>query len=160
MKKLNVMIIPQIMVLSSLNSKRPLLTVDLFEDELDFIEQDELLNTLQDLSVLELSLLIAMKHHSEIYDNQPMNFEMIFARYMKFVNSNANVQTVKRDVVMKAYEHLHNLELIAPVSNSGRLQKEYQMFKLLVTGRQITDAVKKSHGLPTEVTQWVNSSLV
>lgn len=61
---------------------------------------------LMDLSVLEMCLIIAMKHHIEIYDNQAMNFEMVFTRYLKFVNANSNVQTVQRPVVMKAFEHL------------------------------------------------------
>lgn len=35
---------------------------------------------IQSLSVLELSLLIAMKHGMDIFDGQPMNFEMVLHR--------------------------------------------------------------------------------
>lgn len=48
-----------------------------------------------------------MKHHTDIYDNQLMNFEMIYNRYKKFGNTLSNVQTVERAVVMKAFEHIH-----------------------------------------------------
>lgn len=69
-------------------------------------DTDEIVQSILDLSILELCLVIAMKHHVEIYDNQAMNFEMIFTRYLKFVNANSNIQTVQRPVVMKAFEHL------------------------------------------------------
>ncbi|KAL3288660.1 hypothetical protein HHI36_003093 [Cryptolaemus montrouzieri] len=102
-----------------------------------------------------------MKHHLDIYNNQPMNFEMILARYVKFANANSSIQSVQRPVIMKAFEHLQNLELISPINSGGsKLQKEYQLFKLVATPRQIVDAVKLSSGLPTEVVQWANSSLV
>lgn len=41
----------------------------------------------------------------------------------------------------------------------NRLQKEYQIFKLLITSQQITEAIKTMNGLPTEVVQWAGSSL-
>ncbi|XP_023312795.1 origin recognition complex subunit 4-like [Anoplophora glabripennis] len=125
------------------------------------MERDDMLQILLDLNVLELCLIISMKHHVEIYDNQPMNFEMVFSRYLKFVNANSNIQSVQRPVIMKAFEHIQNLEIISMISGAGsRNQKEYQFFKLLVTSKQISDALKKYVGLPTEVVQWANSSLV
>lgn len=52
------------------------------------------------------------------------------------------------------------MELIATTSTAvSRLQKEYQLHKLLVTPQQIARAIKKSPGLPTEVVQWASSSL-
>jgi len=116
---------------------------------------------LQDLSVLELCLIVAMKHHCDIYDNNPMNFEMIYTRYVKFANKHSSMQNVQRPVVMKAFEHIQNLELISMAhQGSSKLQKEYQFFKLLVTSQQISEAISKAPGLPTEVVQWSNSSLV
>lgn len=57
--------------------------------------------------------------------------------------------------------YFQNLELIAMLSsgNSG-IQKQYQLFKLLLLPQQILDAVKKYSGLPTEVGQWAISSLL
>lgn len=56
---------------------------------------------------------------------------------------------------------MQNMELISVVNQgSGKLQKEYQLFKLLVTPQQIKEAVDKYVGLPTEVAQWANSSLI
>ncbi|VEN35683.1 unnamed protein product [Callosobruchus maculatus] len=136
------------------------LTVDIFQKQLNMLEEDDMIKVLQDLTVLELCLIISMKHHIEIYDNNPMNFEMIYNRFIKFANANAGVQNFQRAVILKAFEHIQGLELISMLSNTtSKVQKEYQFFKLLVTPRQILEAVKKSSGLPTEVTQWAHSSL-
>ncbi|KAF2889743.1 hypothetical protein ILUMI_16430 [Ignelater luminosus] len=148
------------LAVSKLNVEKPKISADDIEDELNIFEKDDLVQTVQDLSVLELCLLIAMKHHSEIYDLQPFNFEMILTRYNKFINANSNVQNVQRSVVLKAFEHIQNVELIAPTGTvMSRLQKEYQLFKLLITSQQITEAIKTMNGLPTEVIQWAGSSL-
>ncbi|KAJ8925772.1 hypothetical protein NQ315_009620 [Exocentrus adspersus] len=136
------------------------LSVEDFLEQINVLEKDDMVQVLQDLNVLELCLVISMKHHAEIYDNQPMNFEMILSRYIKFANANSNIQSVQRPVIMKAFEHIQNLEITSIVSGGGsRIQKEYQFFKLLVTPSQICEAVKKSVGLPTEVVQWAHSSL-
>lgn len=93
-------------IVAQLDENKTSITVEDFEEQLNLLDTDEIVQMLQDLSVLELCLIIAMKHHVEIYDNQPMNFEMIFSRYIKFVNANSNIQTVQRPVILKAFEHL------------------------------------------------------
>lgn len=67
---------------------------------------------LRDFNILELCLVIAMKHHCEIYDNQPLNFEMIYTRFLKFANVNSSIQLVQRPVVMKAFEHIQVMLII------------------------------------------------
>lgn len=78
----------------------------MFQEQINIMEKDDMIQVLHDLNVLELCLIISMKHHVDIYDNQPMNFEMILSRYIKFVNANSNIQSVQRPVVMKAFEHI------------------------------------------------------
>lgn len=82
------------------------LNIEKFQQQLNHLENDDMIQILLGLSVLELCLVIAMKHHEDIYDNKPMNFEMIECRYLKFVNSNSNIQSVQRSVIMKAFEHI------------------------------------------------------
>lgn len=53
-----------------------------------------------------LSQIIAMKHETEIYDGEPLNFEAIYNRYTKFANQNSSLQSVQRPVIMKAFEHI------------------------------------------------------
>lgn len=50
--------------------------------------------------------MISICHHSEIYDKEPFNFEMIFARYCKFASSNSTLLVTKRQVVIKAFERI------------------------------------------------------
>ena len=47
-----------------------------------------------------------MKHQTEIYDGEPLNFEMVYRRYLKFASQNHTVHNVERPVVFKAFEHL------------------------------------------------------
>lgn len=68
---------------------------------------DSKLEIMCDLSILEFSLLIAMKHHSDIYDHEPFNFEIILTRLHKFQNAgDVSVVNYKRDVVLKAFDVL------------------------------------------------------
>ncbi|XP_059062536.1 origin recognition complex subunit 4 [Achroia grisella] len=126
---------------------------------------------LQSLSILELSLVIAMKHGLEIFDGQPMNFEMVLHRYTKFANANSSTQTVPRPVILKAFEHLQALEIILPVRNTdsiynssdttaSRVQKEYKLYTLAVPIDDINEAVKNFKALPTEISHWYNNSVV
>lgn len=89
-----------------MNDDKDKLTPDDFLDEYKIFSRDDKIQVLQDLSVLEICLLIAMKHHCEIYDYNPFNFEMILTRYNKFANSNTLTNLVPRPVVMKAFEHI------------------------------------------------------
>lgn len=94
------------MVISKLGENKRFLTADDFQQQMNEIEKEETVCTLLDLSILEICLMIAIKHHSEIYNNEKMNFEMVYTRYVKFANSNSSISIVQRPVVMKAFEHL------------------------------------------------------
>lgn len=82
------------------------LTFEDFAEEFKSFNKDSKVLVLQDLSVLEICLLVAIKHHSEIYDSNPFNFEMILTRYNKFANTNTLTHAVQRPVVLKAFEHI------------------------------------------------------
>ncbi|XP_026316338.1 origin recognition complex subunit 4 [Hyposmocoma kahamanoa] len=117
---------------------------------------------LQSLSILEFSLLIAMMHGSAIFDGQPLNFEMVLHRYTKFALANSTAQTVPRPVILKAFEHLQELELIVPVrgdhgTDVGGVQKEYRLHALSVPAVEIKEAAKGFKALPTEIMHWVNN---
>ena len=91
---------------SKLGGNKHFLTADDFQGQMNEIEKDETVDKLLDLSVLEICLMIAVKHHCEIYEIDEMNFEMVYTRYVKFANSNSGINVVQRSVVMKAFEHL------------------------------------------------------
>ncbi|KAK3753290.1 hypothetical protein QZH41_015229, partial [Actinostola sp. cb2023] len=116
---------------------------------------------LHGLSVLELCLIVAMKHLLAIHAGDPFNFEMIFKEYKRFTQrSGHSAQSFHRDVVFKAFEHLLALELIKPVDGTSKhVQKEYRLMALLLNVKQIMDAVDKYPECPTDVKHWATTDL-
>ncbi|KAK2143556.1 hypothetical protein LSH36_832g01031 [Paralvinella palmiformis] len=113
------------------------------------------------LSVLELCLVIAMKHLMDTYSGEPFTFEMVYSDYQKFCQKRSAIQMFDKPVVLKAFEHLCALELVRPVDGStGRTQKEYQAMTLLVDSTQVTEALQKYPNCPTEVKQWAMLSVM
>jgi origin recognition complex subunit 4 len=47
-----------------------------------------------------------MKHLSDVYHGDPINFEMVFSRYLKFAKGHSNFEDSNRNTVIKAFEHL------------------------------------------------------
>ncbi|XP_033724735.1 origin recognition complex subunit 4-like [Pecten maximus] len=116
---------------------------------------------LHGVSILELCLIIAMKHLTEIYDGEPFNFEMVYSEYRKFAQRRSSMQVYEKAVVLKAFEHLIALELVKTIDGAGsRVQKEYRLLSLLVHPSQILDALQKYPNCPTEVKQWAQSSVI
>lgn len=73
----------------------------------DYLNNNSKVNIMRDLSILELSLIIAIKHHNDIYDGDPFNFEIILTRLHKFQNSgDFSTGPADRAVVLKAFDVL------------------------------------------------------
>uniref|UniRef100_A0A182JRQ1 Origin recognition complex subunit 4 n=1 Tax=Anopheles christyi TaxID=43041 RepID=A0A182JRQ1_9DIPT len=149
-------------LVNGLDDEHPSITIESIQQLGESYESDDKVKLLMGSSVLEICLVIAMKHHSEIYDRDPFNFEMILTRFGKWANSSSSMQGIERPVVLKAFEHLKQLEFIAPLTGGGlaKVQKEYQLHRLMLTYGQIHQAVQRMQFLPTEITQWEISSLV
>ncbi|XP_052092994.1 origin recognition complex subunit 4-like [Mytilus californianus] len=133
----------------------------------DFVEAMKVTMTdsksamLHGISILELCLIIAMKHLTDIYDGEPFNFEMVYSEYAKFAQKRSSMQMYEKAVVLKAFEHLLALELVKSTDGSGtRIQKEYRLMSLLIHPSQITDALQKYPQCPTEVKQWASTSVI
>ncbi|XP_057601823.1 origin recognition complex subunit 4-like [Hippopotamus amphibius kiboko] len=122
---------------------------------------DSKANIVHGLSVLEICLIIAMKHLNDIYEEEPFNFQMVYNEFQKFVQRKAHsVYNFEKPVVMKAFEHLQQLELIRPMERTSvNAQREYQLMKLLLDNMQIMNALQKYPNCPTDVRQWATSSL-
>ncbi|XP_020367435.1 origin recognition complex subunit 4 isoform X1 [Rhincodon typus] len=122
---------------------------------------DSKANVLHGLSVLELCLIIAMKHLNSIYEGEPFNFEMVYNEFQNFIQRTTHsMHNFKKPVVLKAFEHLQQLELIKPMDGASlRTHKEYQLVKLLLDSSQIMDALQKYPQCPTDVQLWAASSL-
>ncbi|CAN7980338.1 unnamed protein product, partial [Ixodes pacificus] len=112
------------------------------------------------LSVLELSLVVAMLHLTKIYDGEPFNFEMVYKEYQKFISSKSTPQSTGKSILMKAFQHLEMLELVRPPSSFlGNVQYEFRLMRLLVEPAQVQEVLHKAPTLPTDVSQWAASVL-
>ncbi|MCL4139163.1 UNVERIFIED_CONTAM: hypothetical protein GTU68_042992 [Idotea baltica] len=118
---------------------------------------------LEGLSVLQLSLLITMKHLYAIYDGEPFNFEMVHRQYLKFGEKHSSMSSYERPVVFKAYDQLEGLELIRPVDQSQNrvaMQREYRLMQLLLLPIQIDEAINRIPHLPTFLLHWCSSNVL
>ncbi|XP_035657819.1 origin recognition complex subunit 4-like [Branchiostoma floridae] len=133
----------------------------------DFVEAHKILtadsksNTLHGLSVLELCLVVAMRRLSDVFVNQPFNFQMVYNEYQKFVQTRSYaVQSFDRPVVLKAFEHLQQMELVRAAEGAGiggRGQKEFRPMLLMIDKSQLMQAIQKYPACPTEVKHWANT---
>ncbi|KAL6115195.1 orc4 [Pungitius sinensis] len=116
-------------------------------------------NMLHGLSILELCLIIAMKHLNDVYEGEPFNLQMVHNEFKKFLQRKSNsMYNFEQPVILKAFEHLQQLEMIRPVdSSSAKTQREYQLMRLMLDHSQIMEALQKYPQCPTEVKQWATS---
>lgn len=148
-------------LISDLTHDHPQITADdVVKHVKELIMAEDKVHLIADLSVLELCLLIAIKHHCDIYDNDPFNFEIILSRLNKFSVKSSSMQNLPRESVLKCFENLKYLEFISPIGSEGRVQKEYQMYRLSLFADQINSAIKIYRNLPTDIDQWSKSSLI
>ncbi|NWT93733.1 ORC4 protein, partial [Urocynchramus pylzowi] len=146
---------------SAVSVHHPLLTATDLQEASRQHSTDSKANIVHGLSVLEICLIIAMKHLNEVYDGEPFNFQMVYNEFQKFIQRKAHsMYNFEKPVVMKAFEHLLQLELVKPLERpSVRAQREYLLMKLLLDSSQIMDALQVYPNCPTDVKQWAASSL-
>jgi len=116
--------------------------------------------TIADLSVLELCLLVAIKHLTQIYDGEPFNFEMVFHEYVKFKRRKMPNLPEERSVVAKCWESLLALELVRPKGGAKTAGDQYSLHlpSLPAAPDVLATAVERHAACPTEVAQWLASS--
>ncbi|XP_012684742.2 origin recognition complex subunit 4 [Clupea harengus] len=121
---------------------------------------DSKANILHGVSVLELCLIIAMKHLNDIYEGEPFNFQMVHNEFKKFISRKSHsIHNFEKPVVIKAFEHLQQLELIRPVEAcSVKIQRDYQLMKLMLDHTQVMEAIQRYPQCPTDVRQWAFSA--
>ncbi|XP_066089079.1 origin recognition complex subunit 4 isoform X2 [Saccopteryx bilineata] len=131
-------------------------------------------NVGKNLRSLHMLLLLALSHVTTSHPfitaadlmeaNQLCSMDSkanIVHEFQKFVQRKAHsVYNFEKPVVMKAFEHLQQLELIRPMERTSvNTQREYQLMKLLLDNTQIMNALQKYPNCPTDVRQWATSSL-
>ncbi|NXP04487.1 ORC4 protein, partial [Thinocorus orbignyianus] len=149
------------LAVSTVTARHPLLTAADLQEVSKQIRMDSKANMVHGLSVLEICLIIAMKHLNDVYEGEPFNFQMVYNEFQKFIQRKAHcMYNFEKPVVMKAFEHLIQLELVKPLERpSIRVQREYLLMKLLLDNNQIMEALQAYPNCPTDVKQWAASSL-
>ncbi|XP_068805434.1 origin recognition complex subunit 4 isoform X2 [Struthio camelus] len=149
------------LALSNVTVHHPLITASDLHEASKQYRMDSKANIVHGLSVLEICLIIAMKHLNDVYEGEPFNFQMVYNEFQKFIQRKAHcMYNFEKPVVMKAFEHLLQLELVKPIEKpSVRAQREYLLMKLLLDNNQIMDALQAYPNCPTDVKQWATSSL-
>ncbi|KAM9287363.1 origin recognition complex subunit 4 isoform 3-T3 [Morus bassanus] len=149
------------LAVSNVTVHHPLITASDLQEASKRYRMDSRANIVHGLSVLEICLIIAMKHLNDVYEGEPFNFQMVYNEFQKFVQRKAHcMYNFEKPVVMKAFEHLLQLELVKPLERpSVRAQREYLLMKLLLDNDQIMDALQAYPNCPTDVKQWAASSL-
>ncbi|XP_076032849.1 origin recognition complex subunit 4 [Oratosquilla oratoria] len=147
-----------LLCIAQLNTENPVLVANMFLEAQKNMTLDARTSVLRGLSTLQLCLVVAMKHLVQIYEGEPFNFEMVLHEYLKFSQRKSSMQSFDRPVVLKAFDQLQCLEIVRPV-DSAKVQREYQLVKLLLTPSQIMEALSDLPGLPTDLQQWAHSAL-
>ncbi|NWW93047.1 ORC4 protein, partial [Rhynochetos jubatus] len=149
------------LALSTVTVHHPLITASDLQEASKHYRADSKANIVHGLSVLEICLVIAMKHLNDVYEGEPFNFQMVYNEFQKFIQRKAHsMYNFEKPVVMKAFEHLLQLELVKPMEKpSVRTQREYLPMKMLLDNNQIMDALQAYPNCPTDVKQWAASSL-
>ncbi|XP_071535723.1 origin recognition complex subunit 4 isoform X1 [Panulirus ornatus] len=142
-----------------LNSDQAQLTSQMFQRAQSLSATEAKTNMLQGLSVLQLCLIVAMKHLTVIYEGEPFNFEMVFHEYLKFSQQRSTMQSFEQPVVFKAFDQLKSLELVRTVESTRGTQREYQLVKLMMEPNHVVKALSQLSGIPTDLQQWAASSL-
>lgn len=134
------------------------LTEQDFTQTLNLFLPNEKIDILTNLSVLELCIVIACSHHSEIYDMEPFNFEMVFKRFRQFCAQASSLSSITRHVVMRAFQRLESLGIIKCFS--PKPQREQQFYNILYLCSEVIEGVKVYPNVNTEVIQWATSNPV
>ncbi|KAF9414161.1 origin recognition complex subunit 4 [Podila epigama] len=133
---------------------------------------------LKGVSLLELSLLIAIKHLVE-REMITFNFEMVYDEYKEFMDmavargssvsalgstgggggsgESVSLRLYKKAVALKAFEHLVEAELLRPADTAVKGPKEYRMMRVMLEPSQIAEVVLKHRDCPTVVARWAAS---
>ncbi|XP_057256262.1 origin recognition complex subunit 4 isoform X3 [Pezoporus wallicus] len=149
------------LAVSNVTVHHPLVTASDLHEASKQYRTDSRANIVHGLSVLEICLIIAMKHLNDVYEGEPFNFQMVYNEFQKFIQRKAHcMYNFEKPVVMKAFEHLLQLELVRPIERPNiRAQREYLLMKLLLDSTQIMDALQAYPNCPVDVKQWAASSL-
>ncbi|KAK3161591.1 hypothetical protein QOZ80_1BG0079070 [Eleusine coracana subsp. coracana] len=124
------------------------LSMESFVSALSPMQRQPKMDSLQDLSILELYILVCM-HRLEDKEQSSYNFTSIMKEYRSIQEAYKTSDKYASTVCFRAFEHLLDRELISFADSKGRNQSlEYRPVKLLISSREIAQSLKSNTACP------------
>ncbi|XP_066314243.1 origin of replication complex subunit 4-like isoform X3 [Miscanthus floridulus] len=123
-------------------------SIESFLKALSSMQRQPKMDSLQDLSILELYILVCM-HRLEDKEQSSYNFTSIMKEYRSIQDAYKTSDKYASTVCFRAFEHLLDRELISFGDNRGRNQAlEYRPVKLLISSRELAQSLKLNTTCP------------
>ncbi|KAJ1284847.1 hypothetical protein BS78_03G236200 [Paspalum vaginatum] len=133
---------------SYMNMESGFLSMECFQKALSSMQRQPKTDSLQDLSILELYILVCM-HRLEDKEQSSYNFTSIMKEYRSIQDAYKTSDKYSSTVCFRAFEHLLDRELISFGDNRGRNQAlEYRSVKLLISSRELAQSLKLNTTCP------------
>uniref|UniRef100_A0A0E0JMI4 Origin of replication complex subunit 4 n=1 Tax=Oryza punctata TaxID=4537 RepID=A0A0E0JMI4_ORYPU len=136
------------LVVSYMDIDSGLLSMQSFMNALSSMQRQPKMDSLQDLSILELYILVCM-HRLEDKEQSSYNFITIMKEYKSVQDAYKTSDKYSHTVCFRAFEHLLDRELISFADNKRRNQAlEYRPVKLLISSRELVESLKLNTTCP------------
>uniref|UniRef100_A0A0D9YD89 Origin of replication complex subunit 4 n=1 Tax=Oryza glumipatula TaxID=40148 RepID=A0A0D9YD89_9ORYZ len=136
------------LVVSYMDIDSGLLSMQSFMNALSSMQRQPKMDSLQDLSILELYILVCM-NRLEDKEKSSYNFITIMKEYKSVQDAYKTSDKYSHTVCFRAFEHLLDRELISFADNRGRNQAlEYRPVKLLISSRELAESLKLNTTCP------------
>ncbi|XP_074571935.1 origin of replication complex subunit 4-like [Curcuma longa] len=131
-----------------MNLESGLLSLENFKDSQICYQRQPKTQILQDVSILELYILVCM-NRLECKEQNSYNFNSVMKEYKAIHEAYKTSDNYGDTVCLRAFEHLLERELIGFVDNKGRnLSIELQPVKLLISPHELYLGLKSSSSCP------------
>ncbi|XP_048564215.1 origin of replication complex subunit 4 [Triticum urartu] len=135
-------------VVSYMDMESGLLSMECFTNALSSMQRQPKMDSLQDLSILELYILVCMKR-LEDKEQKSYNFNTIIKEYKSIQDAYKTSDKYATTVCFRAFEHLLDRELITFADSKGRnVALEYRPVKLLISSRELAQSLKLNTTCP------------
>ncbi|RCV26777.1 hypothetical protein SEVIR_5G276200v4 [Setaria viridis] len=136
------------LAVSYMDMESGFLSMESFLKALSSLQRQPKMDSLQDLSILELYILVCM-HRLEDKEQSSYNFTSIMKEYRSIQDAYKTSDKYASTVCFRAFEHLLDRELISFGDNRGRNQAlEYRPVKLLISSRELAQSLKLNTTCP------------
>ncbi|XP_047060319.1 origin of replication complex subunit 4 [Lolium rigidum] len=135
-------------VVSYMDMESGLLSMECFTHALSCMQRQPKLDSLQDLSILELYILVCMNRLEDKEQNS-YNFNSIMKEYRSIQDAYKTSDKYATTVCFRAFEHLLDRELITFADSKGRnVALEYRPVKLLISSRELAQSLELNTTCP------------